>query len=167
MRGPLDVHRELLARDVQHEIVRLPRIVLSADQLPEALGVPAEDCLAVRLFEVDDELVAVLLPVRSTPNPAAVMAALHARTIRVASAERINAGTDYAAGLVPPLPLPAGVALLTDPRVSDLGVVYTPTGDTGTALGISAETLLSASGARVAEIAAAQPRRRTVTSRRG
>lgn len=157
MRGTLDVHRELLARAVPHEIVRLPRPVFTADELPDALGVPAAHCLAVRLFEVDGAPVAVLLPVGAEPDTEAILAAVHGDTIRPAAAGVVNLVTDYAAGLVAPLPLPDGVPLLADVAVGGADVVYTPTGETATALGIRGEALLAAAGAQHAEVTRAQP----------
>ncbi|MDQ1704625.1 MAG: Cys-tRNA(Pro)/Cys-tRNA(Cys) deacylase, partial [Frankiaceae bacterium] len=46
MKDALDVHRSLLAREVPHEVVRLPRLVLSADEIPEAMGLPRDRCVA-------------------------------------------------------------------------------------------------------------------------
>ena len=40
MKDALDVHRSLLAREVPHEVIRLPRLVLSADEIPDAIGPP-------------------------------------------------------------------------------------------------------------------------------
>src|SRR5207248_11775421 len=49
MKDALDVHRSLLAREVPHEVVRLPRPAWSADDIPEVLGLPPERCVTVRL----------------------------------------------------------------------------------------------------------------------
>lgn len=152
MKGALDVHRELLALDVPHEIVRLPRIVLAADELPDALGVAAERCLGVRLLEVDDDLVGVLAPVNSIVDDRAILTVLHGHEIRPAAPAAVNTATDYAAGLVPPLPLPREVILLNDASVGGTDVVYVPTGEAGTALGIRADLLLAASRARPADV---------------
>lgn len=54
MRTALDAHRELLTQGVPHEVVRLRRRVVSADELPDALGVDV-GCLAVRLYRVSWE----------------------------------------------------------------------------------------------------------------
>jgi hypothetical protein len=45
MNNALTLHRMLLEKDIPHEIVRLPRRISSADQLPAALGLPAKRCL--------------------------------------------------------------------------------------------------------------------------
>ena len=72
MKDALDVHRSLLAREVPHEIVRLPRPVLTADEIPAVSGLPPERCVTVRLYHADDKIVATL--VRAGDIPAAVAA---------------------------------------------------------------------------------------------
>lgn len=152
MKGALDIHRALLARDTPHEIVRLPRVVLSADEIPDALGLDAVQCIAVRMYVVDGLLAAVAVPAGQTPEPAAVLCALEARSLRAATAEEVNTRTDYAAGLVSPLLLPDDLPLLVDVELSVHDVLYAPTGDSGTAIGIRTGDLLGASGGQVAEL---------------
>jgi prolyl-tRNA editing enzyme YbaK/EbsC (Cys-tRNA(Pro) deacylase) len=155
MKGALDIHRELLARDVPHEIVRLPRIMLAADELPEILGLPPASCLVTRLYEVDSRLVAVMTTVDTHPHPQAILAAADGRRLRPASVQEVNAVTDFVFGLAPPLPLPADVPLFADARCGLCEVVYTPTGEAGTALGIRALDLLRVTGALVGQFATA------------
>jgi len=154
MKDALDVHRSLLAREVPHEIVRLPHLVLSADEIPGASGLPAERCVAVRLYYADDTLVAALVRAGELPHPGAVLAALSARTLRAAPADVVNDVTDFAASLVSPVLLPDDVPVLADSCVGLHDVVYTATGDGGTVLGIPSRWLLTASRARVAELCA-------------
>lgn len=155
MKGTLDVHCALLSRDIPHEILRLPRMVLTADEIPDVLGVPARRCLAVHGYDVDGRLVGLLLPVDVLPDLAALRATLHAHRVRPAEPAVVNAVTDYAAGLVPPLPLPDQVILLADPGLLPRGVVYTPTGDVGTVLGIESAQLLGAARPRLVEVTGA------------
>jgi prolyl-tRNA editing enzyme YbaK/EbsC (Cys-tRNA(Pro) deacylase) len=152
MKDALDVHRSLLAREVPHEVVRLPRLVLSADEIPEALGLAASRCVAVRLYHADDRVAAVIVRAGEQPHPGAVLAALDARTLRSVRPADVNSITDFAASLVSPLLLPDSVDVLADSCVGHSDVVYAPTGDSGTALGISSRWLLTASNARVAEL---------------
>jgi prolyl-tRNA editing enzyme YbaK/EbsC (Cys-tRNA(Pro) deacylase) len=152
MKGALDIHRELLARDVPHEIVRLPRVVLTADEIPDALGLAPALCLAVRMYVADGDLAAVGVPAGGTPDPAALLAALGARSLRPATAQEVNTRTDFAAGLVSPVLLPDDVPLLVDASVGSSDVLYAATGDTGTVLGIHTGDLLVVSGARVADL---------------
>lgn len=153
MLDALDVHRALLAREVPHEVVRLPRLVLSADEIPEVMGLPASRCVAVRLYLADDDKpVAVIVRAGELPHPGAVLAAAGARSLRAARPEVVNAITDFAAPLVCPVLLPESVIVLADTCVGHTDVVYAPTGDGGTALGIASRWLLTSSRASVAEL---------------
>ena len=154
MKDALDVHRSLLAREVPHEIVRLPRLVLSADEIPEASGLPPQRCVAVRLYHADDRVIATLVRAGELPHPGAVLAAVGARTLRAAPADVVNEVTDFAASLVSPVLLPDDIQVLADSCVGHHEVVYTATGDGGTALGIPSRWLLTASHARVSELCA-------------
>ncbi|MCW2608346.1 MAG: hypothetical protein JWO60_3039 [Frankiales bacterium] len=152
MMGALDVHRVLLARDVPHEVVRLRRSIVSADDLPSALDLPADQCVAVRCYVADGRVVAVLMRAGDVPDPAALLDALGVRTLRTATAGEVNAATDCAAGLVSPVGLPPEVALLADTAVGAAEVVYTAAAEGGVALGIRTGDLLVTTGARVATL---------------
>jgi len=160
MLDALDVHRALLAHEVPHEVVRLPRLILSADEIPEVMGLPASRGVAVRIYLADDKPAAVIVRAGELPHPGAVLAALGARTLRAARPDLVNQITDFAAPLVCPVLLPESMPVLADSCVGHTDVVYAPTGDSGTALGISSRWLLTASRASVAELCA--PDRPTV-----
>lgn len=155
MKGALDVHTELLERGVPHEIVRLDSRIVGADDLPRVLGLP-RGCLVVRCYLVERQsgpgLVAVLVPAGTVPAPAALLDALGARSVRLASTEQVNTVTDYAAGLVSPVALPDAVELLADAGVQDSDVSYCSVGESGLALGIRTADLLSATGARIVRL---------------
>jgi 8-oxo-dGTP pyrophosphatase MutT (NUDIX family) len=157
VKSALDVHRALLAADIAHEMVRLRTPALSGDDLPRALGIPRESCAVVRCYRVTrrdggTEVGAVLLRSGDTPDPASLLDAFQAVSIRPATGAEVNAATDYASALVSPICLPAKVRLLADAALgaapAGTGVLYTPTGESGVALGISTRELLVASGAR-------------------
>lgn len=152
MKDALDVHRSLLAAEVPHEVVRLPRLVLSADELPDVLALPPTRCVVVRLYEVDDRLAAVLVRAGDQPHPGAVLTALGTRTLRTASSSLVNTVTDFAAELVSPLLLPPDLPVLADSCLGHAEVVYAATGDGGTAVGIPTRWLLTVSRARVTEL---------------
>lgn len=151
MRAALDVHRELLARGVPHEVARLRGRAASADDLPRLLDLSA-GCVAVRVYEVVREdalaLAAVLVPAGSLPDPLALLQALDACTVRLAPDDVVNARTRYAAGLVSPVCLPADVEVLADTAVSESEVSWCALGEGGVALGIRTADLLLAAGAR-------------------
>jgi prolyl-tRNA editing enzyme YbaK/EbsC (Cys-tRNA(Pro) deacylase) len=169
MKDALAIHRMLLERETLHEIVRLPSTITDAEDLPGA-GLPAERCLATRVFSftagddrttdraadrttgrTDGDLAAVIVLVGGTVGTEPVRRALGAHSVRPAAADVVNSLTDFAAGLVCPLLLPASAAVLIDRvithRLRGDDVVYTATGEHGTALGIRARDLYAASGA--------------------
>ena len=157
MKGALDVHRELLARDVPHEMVRLSGRAASGDDLPRLLGLES-GCVSVRCYEVtrDDGqgFAAVLMPSGRLPEPSALLDALGARSVSAARPDRVNAVTDYAAGLVGPLCLPPQVELLADAALGESDVSYCAVGEAQVVLGIRTRDLLVTTGARVANLAA-------------
>ena len=155
MRGALDVHRELLARDVPHVVVRLSVRLASADELPAALGLE-HGCVAVRCYLVErsggPSFTAVLTPAGDVPSPEALLDALAARSVRPARPEQVNAATDYAAGLVCPVGLPPKVEVLADEALERSATSYCALGEGGVALGIRTRDLLSVVGARTAAL---------------
>ena len=154
MLDALDVHRALLAREIPHEIVRLPRLVLAADEIPEALGLPPTRCVAVRMYLADERPVAVIVRAGAVPHPGALLAATGARAITSAAPDVVNRITDFAAPLVSPVLLGDDVTVLADSCVGQVEVVYAATGDSGTALGIPTRFLLTASRAAASELCA-------------
>lgn len=169
MRGALDVHQTLLGAGVPHEIVRLRGRVLTADDLPRVLGVE-RGSVAARCYTVaarsdgadaGPTFAVVLVPAGTTVSPAALEAALGGRSAQVAGPEQINARTDYAAGLVSPVCLPADVEVLADAVLPHEDVLYCAVGEGGVALAIHSSDLLRMSGARVAALTVVRDTDRT------
>jgi hypothetical protein len=164
VKSALDVHRTLLAAAVPHEMIRLRIPALCGDDLPRALAVPRESCAVVRCYRVtcqdgSTRVAAVMLRSGDTPDPASLLDAFRAVSVRPATGAEVNAATDFAAGLVSPICLPDDVLLLADAALGNRpthgGVTYTPTGESGVALGIHTHDLLIASAARVTNLTAA------------
>ncbi|MFI7438949.1 aminoacyl-tRNA deacylase [Nonomuraea indica] len=162
MKDALAIHRWLLAHQVHHEIVRLPRPITGADELPGAVSAPPGRCVAVTTFEVatrmEEEVVAVVSSVAAPPLPGVVGGLLGVRRVRPASAFTVNAATDYAAGLVCPLLLPAGLRILIDDRLRpDTEPIFTATGERHTALRIRALDLLSVLPGKTVDLTIPRP----------
>jgi prolyl-tRNA editing enzyme YbaK/EbsC (Cys-tRNA(Pro) deacylase) len=162
MKDALAIHRWLLAHQVHHEILRLPRSLSVADDLPEVLGVSPENCLRVTVFAATypfgGEPVALIGSAAGTTEPAAVAAILGARDVRPAPAHLVNAATDYAADLVCPLLLPEELTVLLDQRMIDAlrprDPVYSPTGERCTALLMAAHDLFALVAGKAVELRA-------------
>ena len=176
MKGPLDIHQYLLANDVPHEIVRLPHSTTNALHLAEVLGLPTQRCVASHPFHVltptADALV-VLLRTADAAGDETAMCDLLAETLAAtvgphaviapACPNMVSARTDYLASHLAPLLLPPDVIVAAAPEIYDLAssIVYTATGDAGTALAIPAADLLTLTGARPTTVDA--PATRAVT----
>ncbi|WP_433465463.1 aminoacyl-tRNA deacylase [Spirillospora sp. CA-128828] len=164
MKDALAIHRALLEWETVHEIVRLPVAMADADELPKALGLPAERCLVTRVYSCESVrrgqrfLTGVIVPAGRPPQAEAVRLAVGARTVRPAPADVVNAVTEYAAGLVCPLLLPDSMPLLIDHSLVDGlpadDVVYTATGEASTALGIRAASLYALCHAKPVDLPA-------------
>ncbi|TMS00393.1 hypothetical protein EJK15_01665 [Nonomuraea basaltis] len=164
MKDALAIHRWLLAHQVHHEIVRLPRPMTCAEELPETLSRAPERCLMVTVFEVAtrigrEAVIAVVSPVAAPPRPGAVGGLLGARQVRPAPARVVNAASDYADGLVCPLLLPESLPMLIDDRVSmDTEPVFTATGERHTALSIRALDLLTLLPGKMVDLRGPRPK---------
>lgn len=160
MNNVLTVHCTLLENGVRHEIVQLPQTITSADQLPAALALPPRRCLAVRVYEVDDRYVAIIVPADTVPPAQVIREITGGRQARVAAEAEISVATGYAAGLVAPLALPEEMPLYVDQALADIAddgtVVYTATGEPGTALGIRLLDLLAGCAAKPAALSRRQ-----------
>lgn len=152
MKGPLDVHRELLAAGVPHEIVRLPCAVQAASELPDVLSLPPSACVSVRMYDADGALYALAVPASAPTRSATLARALGAKHVEPATVDRINRVTDFAAALVSPVCLPAGVVLVVDAALGTSDVLYAATGDSGTVLKIRSRDLLVHTNALVAAL---------------
>jgi prolyl-tRNA editing enzyme YbaK/EbsC (Cys-tRNA(Pro) deacylase) len=153
MKDALSIHRLLLERQTAHEIVRLPHLITSADELPEVLGLPPDRCLCTRLYAdaacAGCLLAAVIVPAGTWPASGAVADTLDVEAVAPASADLVNEATDYAADLVAPLMLPDDITTLVDEKVAGGDeVVYTATGEPSTALGIRTPDLFEICGAK-------------------
>jgi prolyl-tRNA editing enzyme YbaK/EbsC (Cys-tRNA(Pro) deacylase) len=145
MKDALSLHHLLLERQTPHEIVRLPRGITSADELPGALGLPPSRCLCTRLYaDTDRLLAAVIVSAGTWPADHIVADALSVDSVAPARDDLVNEATDYTADLVAPLMLPEDIAMLVDEDVAAADeVVYTATGEARTALGIRTLDLLA------------------------
>jgi Cys-tRNA(Pro)/Cys-tRNA(Cys) deacylase len=164
MKDALAIHRWLLAHQVHHEIVRLPRPMTCADELPETLSAAPDRCLMVTVFEVatrigGEAVIAVVSLVANPPRPGTVGGLLGVRQVRPAPAHVVNATTDYADGLVCPLLLPESLPMLIDDRLrADTDPIFTATGERHTALLIRTLDLLTLLPGKMVDLRSSRPR---------
>jgi prolyl-tRNA editing enzyme YbaK/EbsC (Cys-tRNA(Pro) deacylase) len=159
MKGALDLHQGLLAADVPHQILRLRRLTLIAAEIPAALGVDPASCLVVHVVTVtrqgNSTTAALVLPVGAELHVPSTLRRLQASSLRLLTPTEVSAVTEFYAGLVPPVGLPAGMPVYADHAVIRFDVVYCPTGDSGAVLGIHSRDLVTFTGARLAALCSA------------
>ncbi len=140
MKDTLTLHHLLLESGTDHKIIRLPRTISAADQLPDVLLLPHGRCLVVRFYEADDVLTAFVVRANQVPPTWMLRSATGGQRIRAAPGETVSSVTGYAASLAAPLALPDSLPVFADEALwADLDgdtIVYTSTGESGTALGI-------------------------------
>ncbi|MER6577061.1 YbaK/EbsC family protein [Nonomuraea sp. NPDC001023] len=164
MKDALAIHRWLLAHQVHHEIVRLPRPMTCAEELPETVSAEPGRCVVVTVFDVatrigSEVVVAVVATAATPPQPGVVGGLLGARQVRPAPAFLVNSATDYTDGLVCPLLLPETLPVLIDDRlVADDMAVFTATGERHTALCLRALDLLNLLTGKTVDLRTPRPR---------
>ena len=124
----------------------------NADDLPRLLQLDS-GCVAVRCCLVERDERHLLRrgagAGRRGPDAQPLLEALGARSVTAARAEQVNAATDYAAGLVCPVGLPADVEVLADTALQREPTSYCALGEGGVALGIRTADLLGRHRARL------------------
>ena len=163
MKDALAIHRWLLAHQVHHEIVRLPRPMTCAEELPETVSAAPDRCLMVTVLEVTtrvgrEAVIAVTSPVSAPPRPGTIGGVIGARQVRPAPAHVVNSATDYADGLVCPLLLPDSLTMYIDDRVfSGPEPIFTATGERHTALSLRALDLLTLLPGKMVDLRGSRP----------
>ena len=142
MRSFTDVHDDLTAKSVPHEIVHLPSSSRTAQLAAEALGVPVGDVVKSLLFQLDDTRpVLVLVPGDATVDADALARDAGALQVRLARRREVRELTGYEPGAVSPCALATELQVVADPGVFVPEVVYCGGGTTTTMLKIRSADL--------------------------
>ncbi len=155
MRSSIDLHDDLTARGVAHEIVNLPSSSHTAQLAAEALGVPVGEVAKSLLFVLDDTRpVLALVSGDATVDAVALAREEGAAQIRLARSREVKELTGYPPGAVPPRSLATDLPVVADPGVFSPAVVYCGGGTTTTMLRIRSADLEALLQARRLPIAA-------------
>ena len=142
MRSFTDVHDDLTAKSVPHEIVHLPSSSRTAQLAADALGVPVGDVVKSLLFQLDETRpVLVLVPGDATVDVDALARDAGALQVRLARSREVRELTGYEPGAVSPCALATEVQVVADPGVFAPEVVYCGGGTTTTMLKIRSADL--------------------------
>lgn len=155
MRSGDDVHDELIARDIPHEILHLPSSSETAQLAAEALGVDVAHVVKSLLFVLDDERpVLALVTGDATVDADALAREVGAARVRLARRREVREHTGYLPGAVPPCALAEELPIVADPGVFASEVVYCGGGTTSAMLRIRSADLAALTQLRVLPIAA-------------
>jgi prolyl-tRNA editing enzyme YbaK/EbsC (Cys-tRNA(Pro) deacylase) len=137
LRSFTDVHDDLTARHVPHEIVHLPSSSRTAQLAADALGVSVGDVVKSLLFLLDDvRPILALVTGDATVDVDALAHEAGAAQIRLARGGEVRELTGYKPGAVPPCALASELQVVADPGVFAPDVVYCGGGTTTTMLKI-------------------------------
>ena len=154
MRSSDDVHDDLTARGVAHQIVALPSSSRTAHLAADALGVGVAEVVKSVLFMLDDENpVLVLINGDAMVDVAALAREMGASDVRLARSREVREVTGYRPGAVPPCALATDVPVVADSRVFTPDVVYCGGGTTTTMLSIRSVDLSGLLELRIRPIA--------------
>jgi len=155
VRSSADVHDDLTARGVAHQIVDLPSSSRTAQLAADALGVGVADVVKSLLFMLEDENpVLALVTGDATVDAAALARETGASDVRLARAREVREATGYRPGAVPPCALATDMLVIADPGVFASKVVSCGGGTTTTMLSIRSADLAEVLEPRVLPIAA-------------
>ncbi len=142
MRSGDDVHDELAAKDIPHEIVHLPSSSKTAQLAATALGVDLGDVVKSLLFMLDDERPVLALVTGDATVEADVLAReTGAARVRLARGREVREQTGYSPGAVSPCALATAIPVIADPGVFAPEIVYCGGGTTSTMLRIRSADL--------------------------
>lgn len=153
MRSGDDVHGELAAKSIPHEILHLPSSSKTAQLAAEALGVDVGDVVKSLLFMLDERPVLALVTGDATVDADALSRESGAAQVRLARGQEVREHTGYAPGAVSPCALATQVPVVADPGVFAPEVVYCGGGTTSTMLRIRSADLAALLRPRTLSIA--------------
>jgi Cys-tRNA(Pro) deacylase len=150
-----DVHDELAAKNIPHEILQMPSSSRTAQLAAEALGVDVGIVVKSLLFVLDDDRpVLALVTGDATVTVDALARATGARQVRLARSREVREYTGFDPGAVSPCALATDVPVVADPGVFVPEVVYCGGGTTATMLKIRSADLAALLDPRTLPIAA-------------
>jgi Cys-tRNA(Pro)/Cys-tRNA(Cys) deacylase len=152
VRSSIDVHNQLLADDVVHELSQLPGPLRDLSAAPSVLGLPPVAVARTTLLVDGDGCVVVLAPADAEVDTASVAELLGRLDLDPVPPDRAPGLTGYLLPFVPPVALECQFTLVVDEQVADQDVVYAAAGEPGVILKVRAADLIKATSAVVASI---------------
>jgi prolyl-tRNA editing enzyme YbaK/EbsC (Cys-tRNA(Pro) deacylase) len=114
----------LRAAGAESRLEELPVPVASAKAAAEAVGCALEQIVSSLVFVCDDRPVLALVPGSRRADPAKVLAAVEAGSVRLARPAEVLAATGFEPGGVAPFPPPTGAPVLVERTILSGVVVW-------------------------------------------
>ncbi len=156
MMDSTDLDRYIQARQLQAEIVRLPRHTPTVGAAAEALGVPPERIVKSLVFLLDRQPLLVIAggSARVDRGRLAAWAGMGKKRVKLANAELAEALTGFGVGAMPPFGHRVRLRTVLDRRVLAQEEVWAGGGAIDTLLRLRPAVILAATGAEVVEVVA-------------
>jgi prolyl-tRNA editing enzyme YbaK/EbsC (Cys-tRNA(Pro) deacylase) len=142
------------AAGVELDITRFPEGTRTAEDAARAIGCEVGQIVKSLVFMADGEPVVALVSGSDRVDTDRLAAAAGASSTRRASGGEARAATGYAIGGVPPFGHARQLSVLVDPGLLAHETVWAAAGLPDAVFPIAPETLVAASGGRVADVAA-------------
>jgi Cys-tRNA(Pro)/Cys-tRNA(Cys) deacylase len=153
LRASVDVHTQLLDRDIPHEIYATSGPIRFLEDAADALGLSPSEVIRVTVFSTPAGPVATLTPLGVEPDAGAVAAAAGTAVARRETPAGASRHTGYIAHWVPPVAHEREVRVLIDRSVLAAEIVYTAGGEPGVILKIRPDDLVRATAGILADVA--------------
>ena len=152
MRSSIDVHNNLLADDIPHELSQLSGPLRDLSSAPAVLGLPAVTVARPTVLGDPDGLVLVLAPADRDVDVAEVGELLGRRELRPIAPDRSPGLTGYLLAFVPPVAIECPTLVVLDEQLAHQDVIYTAAGEPGVILKIRAGDLVKVTSAAVSSV---------------
>jgi prolyl-tRNA editing enzyme YbaK/EbsC (Cys-tRNA(Pro) deacylase) len=152
VRSSIDVHNNLLADDIPHELSQLSGPLRDLSSAPAVLGLPAVTVARPTVLGDPDGLVLILAPADRDVDVAQIGELLGRRDLRPVAPDRSPGLTGYLLAFMPPVALESPALIVLDEQLAHQDVIYTTAGEPGVILKIRAADLVKVTNAVVSSV---------------
>jgi len=154
VRSSIEVHNNLLADDIPHELSQLSGPLRDLSAAPAVLGLPADAVARPTVLTDQDGVVVILAPADRTVDLRQVAELLGRERLRPVEPDESPGLTGYLLQFVPPVALESPVTVVLDERIAHQDVVYTAAGEPGVILKVRGVDLVKVTSALVSSVTA-------------
>jgi len=152
VRSSIDVHNNLLADDIPHELSQLSGPLRDLSAAPAVLGLPAVAVARPTVLMDPDGVVLILAPADLEVDAAQAAELLGRGRLRPIEPDQAPGLTGYLLPFVPPVALECPVTVVLDEQLARQDVVYTAAGEPGVILKVRGVDLVKVTSAVVSSV---------------